>query len=55
VVANTANEALSANVEIDARTTGFDPLIGTCPAAIAAPGSVAIKLAPLDYMVCKVK
>lgn len=54
-VVNTANAPLSANVEIDPKATGFAILHGNCPTAPRAPGSVAIDLKPLDYMICTVK
>ncbi len=55
IVVNTSAEPLSANIEIDARTTGFSSLMGNCPTTITAPGSAAIMLPSLDYMVCQVK
>lgn len=54
-VVNTSNAPLNANVEIDPRSTGFASLHGICPTALRAPGSVAIELKPLDYMICTVK
>ena len=53
LVFNTATKPISANVAIDPATTRFSALRGRCPAAPAAPGSVAITLAPLDFMICK--
>ncbi len=53
LVFNTATKSISANVAIDPATTRFSALRGRCPAAPAAPGSVAITLAPLDFMICK--
>jgi neopullulanase len=55
VVANTAAIPLSANVEIDAHVSGFESILGQCPQAPRAPGSLAISLAPLSYMLCKAK
>jgi glycosidase len=55
VVVNTANAPLTAAVELDPRSTALSSLHGTCPAALTAPGAVAITLQPLDYMVCRVK
>lgn len=54
-VFNTSNEPLKANVEIGTRTSGFETLMGKCPAAVRAPGSAAFELAPLDYAICTVK
>ncbi|MBY0283091.1 MAG: alpha-amylase [Sphingomonas sp.] len=53
LVFNTTTKPISANVAIDPATTRFSALRGTCPAAPIAPGSVAITLAPLDFMICK--
>ena len=52
---NTSNAPLVANAEIGKSATGFTSLSGSCPATPRLPGSVAISLAPLSYMVCKVK
>ncbi|MBK7160960.1 MAG: alpha-amylase [Sphingomonadales bacterium] len=54
-VFNTSTEPFKANVEIDIRTTGFETLMGNCPAAVRAPGSAVFELAPLDYAICTVK
>jgi glycosidase len=55
VIANTANTTLEANVEIDTNISGFTSVLGQCPTAPRAPGSVAVSVAPLGYMVCKAK
>jgi neopullulanase len=52
LVFNTSGAALKANVEIDPALTHFQKLHGNCPAAITAPGSVAIALDPFDFMIC---
>jgi len=49
---NTSTEALRQNVAVETRSTRFEALAGTCPAAASAPGSVAIDLPPLGYAVC---
>jgi neopullulanase len=54
-VINTSTAQLLANVELDPKSTVFSSLHGNCPTAPRAPGSVAIELAPLDYMICAVK
>jgi neopullulanase len=54
-VINTSNAPLSANVEIDPKSNEFSSLHGKCPIAPRTPGSVAIELQPLDYMICIVK
>ncbi|WP_066646701.1 MULTISPECIES: alpha-amylase family glycosyl hydrolase [Sphingomonas] len=53
LVFNTDTKPLSANVAIDPATSRLTGLRGACPAAPTAPGSVAVKLAPLDFMICK--
>ena len=55
VVFNTSAAALNANVEVGTKVTALESLHGPCPAAPRAPGSVAISLNPLDFMVCKIK
>jgi neopullulanase len=55
VVANTSTEPLKANVEIGVGATALSSLQGNCPTAPRAPGSIAIELKPLDYMICTVK
>jgi glycosidase len=52
-VFNTSNERLDANVEISAAHTIVTALSGNCPAAARAPGSLAVSLAPLDFIICK--
>lgn len=54
-VINTSNAPLSANVEINPKSTVFESLYGKCPTKPRAPGSVAVDLLPLDYMICTVK
>ena len=53
VVFNTGSKPLSANVAIDPATSRLTGLRGACPAAPIAPGTVAVNLAPLDFMICK--
>jgi glycosidase len=54
-VFNTATHAISANVETDPKTMTFVALSGSCPAAPRMPGSLAISLPPLSYMICVAK
>lgn len=54
-VFNTSTSALKTNVEVGTNVTALEPLSGPCPSAPRAPGSVAISLDPLSFMVCKVK
>lgn len=50
---NTSNAPLKANAEIDKTVTALTSITGDCPAAPRLPGSVAVSLAPLGYMICK--
>jgi neopullulanase len=54
VVMNTANAPLTANVELDPRSTSLSSLYGDCP-VLRAPGSAAITLKPLAYAICTIK
>ncbi len=54
-VFNTSTAALKTNVEVGTGVTALEPLSGPCPSAPRAPGSLAISLDPLSFMVCKVK
>ncbi len=54
IVANTSNQPVTANFELNPRSTSFSPLHGTCP-KLNAPGSASISLQPLDYVICTVK
>ena len=49
---NTSASALSRTVEVSYRATRVAPLLGTCPAALAAPGSIALTLPPFGYACC---
>jgi neopullulanase len=55
VAFNTSTAPLDANVEIGSAATKLETLSGSCPSAPRVAGSVAISLAPLSFMVCKVK
>lgn len=55
IVFNTSNAPLTANVEIGKAATQLSSLRGNCPVAPRLPGSVAITLPALGYMVCKVQ
>ncbi len=52
LIFNTANAPLTANVEIGGSTRRFTSLFGNCPSAPRVPGSLAISLPPLDFMIC---
>ena len=51
-VFNTATHPLSANVETDLKTVALATLAGNCPAFPRLPGSFAVSLPPLSYMIC---
>lgn len=48
---NTSSAPLTARVEVEAGTRGFNSLVGDCPAP-DAPGSVKLTLPPLGYLAC---
>jgi glycosidase len=52
VVFNTATTPMRANIEVDVASLNWRSLHGQCAAQAAAPGSVTVSLAPLDYMIC---
>lgn len=52
VAFNTGTEPLHAQIQVDARSMRFTALHGSCAATASAPGSYAVSLAPLDYVVC---
>ncbi|MGN6376611.1 MAG: alpha-amylase family glycosyl hydrolase [Sphingomonas sp.] len=52
VAFNTSAKPLDRNIEVSTRSTSFASLHGRCPTAPAAPGSLRLKIAPLDYVVC---
>jgi glycosidase len=51
-VFNTSASALSHNVEVSYRASGVAPLIGNCPTALTAPGTVAIALPAFGFAAC---
>ena len=52
---NSSASAIKQMVRVETRSTRFETLAGTCPAAALAPGSVAIELPPLGYAVCNAR
>ena len=52
VAFNTSNKPLEAQVLVNATSARFASLHGRCAAQASAPGSYAVSLAPLDYVVC---
>lgn len=49
---NTSTSPLDTNVVVETKSTRFRALAGECAPTASAPGSVAVKLAPLSYAVC---
>ncbi|MBB6250598.1 alpha-amylase family glycosyl hydrolase [Nitrospirillum iridis] len=52
VAVNTSTHAVNAQVEVGGQWTTFTALHGPCGPAVTAPGSYAVQVAPLDYVVC---
>ncbi len=50
---NTSLEPLIENVPVDYTSRSLNALVGECPAAVSAPGSVTITLPALGYAVCE--
>jgi glycosidase len=53
IALNTSREPRAANATVDASRTVWTALHGACPAAGAAPGSVALQVPPLEWIVCR--
>jgi neopullulanase len=53
VAFNTSTDALKTFIEIDAKSSSFKSLHGVCPTTVYAPGSMAVTLAPFDFIVCE--
>ncbi|MBO9624012.1 MAG: alpha-amylase [Sphingomonas sp.] len=51
---NSATEPWSGNVQVETASTAFTSLVGQCPAASAAPGSIQLSLPAFGYAVCAV-
>ncbi len=51
-VFNTSASALSHNVEVSYRASGVTPLVGNCPTALTAPGTLAIALPAFGFAAC---
>jgi neopullulanase len=54
VVANTSDQPITANFELNPVSTSFSSIRGTCP-ILNAPGSASVSLQPFDYVICSVK
>lgn len=53
VVFNTRNEDRDVQIETDTRSSSWTSITGSCLPTSTAPGSYHVKLAPLDYVICK--
>ena len=53
VVFNTRNEDRHINVEVNARSTTFDGLIGTCEPKVSTTGTYSLSVPALDFIVCR--
>ena len=49
---NTAETPLSQSIEVSYAARGVAPLIGPCPAALAAPGAVTVSLPAYGFAAC---
>ena len=53
IVYNTSTAAISANIEVDAGSTAWSSLRGSCPAEATAPASVRVTVPALDFILCR--
>ncbi|MBA4052524.1 MAG: alpha-amylase, partial [Erythrobacter sp.] len=49
---NTGESPLSRSIEVSYAARGVAPLIGPCPAALAAPGAVSVTLPAFGFAAC---
>jgi hypothetical protein len=49
---NTGETPLSRSIEVSYRAVGVSPLVGQCPAALGAPGSVKVTLPAFGFAAC---
>jgi glycosidase len=52
VAFNTSTAPIDVNVQVEVGSMSFKSLHGTCAPTVSAPGSVRVKIAALDYVVC---
>lgn len=50
---NTSTTQLSANIAVDMKSRAFEALSGNCPAASAAPGTLAITVPAFGTLICQ--
>ncbi|PHY17554.1 alpha-amylase family glycosyl hydrolase [Caulobacter sp. BP25] len=51
-VFNTSDKPIKTNVPVEAGSSAWRALHGSCQPSAAAPGGYSVELAPLDYMLC---
>ncbi|MDE2410479.1 MAG: alpha-amylase [Sphingomonadales bacterium] len=52
---NTSTQPITNRIAVEPASLGFTALVGQCPAAADAPGSLSITLPPLGFAVCEAK
>lgn len=53
VVLNTGTKEREAQVDVDAGSQDWQPIYGECEASVAATGSYKVRVAPLDFVICR--
>jgi len=53
IVFNSSSAPISAQVEVEPASLRWQSLRGDCAPESSAPASVAVRVPPLDYLVCK--
>jgi hypothetical protein len=55
VAFNTSTEAVQRPIEVSTQSRHFTSLHGECSPEAAAPGSYAVAIPPLDFIVCSAR
>jgi glycosidase len=53
VVLNTGNRVREAQVTVDARSRDWQSIYGVCSQSVTVTGSYKVRLAPLDFIICR--
>jgi hypothetical protein len=53
VLFNTSTTAVTVQVEVEPASQRWQAVRGDCAAEASAPASYAVRIAPLDYLICK--
>jgi hypothetical protein len=53
VLFNTSTTAVTAQVEVEPASQRWQAVRGDCAAEASAPASYAVRIPPLDYLICK--